>query len=290
MATKSRSASAKKKSHTDSVESMVVSSDFVTLNTKQVNIQSGGMMKDKLIPFFVALVVIGAFVVGNLYGKVTLYEKGLVLGSETGNAAGQAVGNQPSQPQEAPAPQVIVGDQWDELLADAAIVKGDENADVTLVEFTDYQCPFCARFYSQTYDQLMKDYVDTGKVRYIMRDLPLSFHPNAKPAALAARCAGDQGKYFEMHDMLFETQAEWQGLADVTEAFSGYAADLGLNGASFSSCVSNGDHNDAIDADVALAGKVGATGTPSFFINGEKLVGAQPYATFQATIDAALEN
>ena len=134
---------------------------------------------------------------------------------------------------------------------------------------------------------IVSDYVDTGEVKYILRDLPLSFHPNAKPAAMAARCAGDQGQYWEMHDKIFQGQEEWsKGGAD--EVFAGYARELGLNMGEYNSCYEDEVHAAAIDADLALAAKVGASGTPTFFINGVKLVGAQPITAFQAAIDEAL--
>ena len=90
---------------------------------------------------------------------------------------------------------------------------GSANATITLIEFTDYQCPFCSRHFNQTYEQIKKDYIDTGKVKFYLRDFPLGFHPNAQKAAEAARCAGDQGKYWEMHDALFKNQSEWSPLA-----------------------------------------------------------------------------
>ena len=241
-------------------------------------------MKDKVIQLLVVLVVLGAFAVGMLYGKLTIYEQGGTGGgSGTQNAAAPVGDNQP------PPPEVTELDDatWQELLTDGAAVLGDESAEVTIVEFTDYQCPFCARYYTDTYSTIMSDYVDTGKVKYVFRDLPLSFHQNAKPASLAARCAGDQNKYFEMHDRIFEGQEEWSS-GDPVEIFAGYAGEIGLNVSTYNSCYENDNHGAVIDADVALATKVGATGTPTFFINGSKLVGAQPTATFQNLIDTAL--
>jgi protein-disulfide isomerase len=260
-------------------ERVAIHANSVTIN--------GGVMKDKLVPFLVALVVIGAFAVGLLYGKVSVYEDGAVAGTKADNAAavpaaGDAV---------APPPEIttLTDEQWQEIVADPVAVKGEQNAAVTMVEFTDYQCPFCARYFIDTYGQIESNYIDTGKVQYLVRDLPLSFHANAKPAAIAARCAGDQDAYFEMHDKLYETQAEWSNTADPTEQFSGYAADLGLNQSTFGTCYSSGEYDAAVDEELALAAKVGASGTPTFFINGEKLVGAQPYTAFEAAIEAALE-
>ena len=91
-------------------------------------------------------------------------------------------------------------------------VLGDANAKVTVIEFTDFQCPFCGRHFEQTFGQIKENYVDSGKVKYVLRDFPLSFHPHAEEAAEAAECANDQGKFWEMHDELFSNQAEWSAL------------------------------------------------------------------------------
>jgi protein-disulfide isomerase len=236
-------------------------------------------MQDKLLPVMIVALIAAAFFLGNLWGKVQVYEGG--NGSTT-----QTAGT-PTQP--APEPTgPLSEDLWNEILSDQAFAYGEENAPVTMVEFTDYQCPFCKRHFDETADQITQNYIDTGKVRYIIRDLPLSFHPNAKPAALAARCAGDQDKYLEMHDLLFEDQDAWASLTDASDIFKGYAGDLGLSQATFNTCYDNDTYGDVIDQDIALAGKVAATGTPTFFINGVKLVGAQPFAAFQAALDAEL--
>lgn len=236
-------------------------------------------MKEKLFPFLVVGLVITAFAAGLLYGKVSVYEK-------QGTAAGaQDTGNQ-ALPQE-PEQTTLTDAQWQDAQASYAAAMGEEDAPVTIVEYTDYQCPFCARFYTDSYGQIIENYVDTGKVRYLLRDLPLSFHANAKPAALAARCAGDQDKYFDMHDILFEKQAEWSE-GSPADKFAGYAKDIGLNTGTWQSCYDSGKYNDAIDDDVKTATAIGATGTPTFFINGEKIVGALPYASFEAAIEAAL--
>lgn len=240
-------------------------------------------MKDKVIPVLVVLLVAAAFAVGLLYGKVSVYEKGATKAAVQEAAAGDTA----QAPQAIPTEGPLTDDQWNKVVAGAALVKGDKDAKVTVVEFTDYQCPFCERYFTETYTQLEKDYIDTGKIRYIMRDLPLPFHPNAKPAALAARCAGEQDKYWEMHDVLFAKQSEWSE-GEPKEKFSGYAKDLGLNANQFASCFDDGKYNEAIDADAALASEVGASGTPTFMINGEKIVGAQPLNVFKQAIDKAL--
>ncbi|MFC1654061.1 DsbA family protein [Patescibacteria group bacterium] len=239
---------------------------------------AGKSVQDKALPVMVIALIGAAFALGMMWGKVQVYEKG---GSPSGplNAKEQA-----QQPEE---PTVLEGDALENLLVDPAYAFGDENAPVTLVEFTDFECPFCKRYTDETFVQIVENYVDTGKVRYIMRDLPLSFHPNAKPAALAARCAGDQGKYKEMHSLLFENQDKWS-VGDSGEKFASYAVELGLNTTDFSSCVESDKFAEAIDADLELAAKVGASGTPSFFVNGTSLVGAQPYAAFEKLIEESL--
>lgn len=174
------------------------------------------------------------------------------------------------------------------MIDGAVAVKGPKNAKVTIAEFTDYQCPFCEQYYTQTEQQLLKDYVDSGKVQYVIHDYPLSFHPNAKPGALAARCAGEQGKYWDMHAQLFGNQNEWVNMADAKPKFSEYAGKLGLNVTQFNACVTSGKYNNQIDADETFGSSVSVSGTPTFYINGKQLVGAQPYSAFQTELDAAL--
>ncbi len=156
-------------------------------------------------------------------------------------------------------------------------VRGPANALVTLVEFSDYQCPFCSRGHN-TVSEMEKAY--EGKLRVVMKQNPLSFHPNAKPAALAAMAAGEQGKYWEMHDKLFANQ---QNLDAAT--FESHAKAIGLNVEKWKTDMASPKFNAVIDRDQALAGQLGASGTPCFFINGRKLSGAQPAPAFKALID-----
>ena len=164
---------------------------------------------------------------------------------------------------------------------------GSENAPVTIIEFSDYECPFCSRFYTETEIQIRNDYVDTGKVKLVYKDFPLSsLHPSAQKAAEAARCAGDQGKYWEMHDILFEKQQEWASLG--VSKTAEYAATLGLDGGQFSSCLSTGKYTSAVQKDFNEGSSLGVSGTPTFFVNGLEVVGAQPYAIFKQIIDQEL--
>jgi len=194
---------------------------------------------------------------------------------------------QPGQPS---APQII------QVSLDDDPFKGNEDAPVTIIEFSDFQCPFCLRFYEQTLPSIMENYVDTGKVKFVYRDLPLdSIHPNARPAHIAAECADEQGKFWEYHDILFDKQVEWQRLSssDLQSTLTLYATDLELQSASFEACLESDAIADEVNKDSLDAARYGATGTPAFFIGNEKdgfvkLTGAQPYQSFQAIIDAQL--
>lgn len=168
---------------------------------------------------------------------------------------------------------------------------GSAAAAVVLVEFTDLQCPFCRRHHEQTWPQIRREFVDSGKVRYFARDLPLGFHEQAEPAALALRCAGEQGRYWDYRDAVFARQAR---LADAL--YPALAAELGLDRARFDDCLRTRRHAAAVAADAAAAAAAGLTGTPSFVIGrivngrieGEVIAGAQPYANFRARLEAAL--
>jgi len=176
---------------------------------------------------------------------------------------------------------------------DAIHVLGKSTAPLTMVEFTDYQCPFCGRFEATTFPEIKRNYIDTGKLRLIVRDLPLEgLHPYAMKAAQAVHCAADQGKFWAMHDLLFENQNKLDA-----DSLNGYATkNLGLNGATFSKCMADGKHLQEIAGEARYAQSLGITGTPTFIIGktqgdtveGRVVVGALPYANFAAVIDEAL--
>ncbi|MFH1256350.1 MAG: DsbA family protein [Candidatus Diapherotrites archaeon] len=205
-----------------------------------------------------------------LTAKIVLLE-----GKDTGAQAGDAVkpaepsnggNNNPAQP---------TGN-----LADDDAVRGAADAKVTIVEFSDYQCPYCGKA-EPTVEQILKDY--DGKVKLVFRDFPLSFHQYAQKASEASECAGEQGKFWEMHDMLFANQS------NLTDAeLKKYAADLGLDTAKFNSCLDSGAMASEVQKDFEDGQAAGVSGTPSFFINGQILVGAQPISEFKKIIDAEL--
>ncbi|WP_338865039.1 thioredoxin domain-containing protein [Myxococcus stipitatus] len=159
--------------------------------------------------------------------------------------------------------------------------KGADNAPITIVEFSDFQCPFCSRA-NASVDQVMKEY--EGKVKLVFRQFPLDFHKEAQKAAEASLCAADQGKFWEMHDKLFASQSALQ-----VEHLKTYAGELGLDKAKFDKCLDSGEKAATVKSDMADGQKVGVTGTPAFFINGIMLSGAQPPEEFKSIIDAELK-
>jgi protein-disulfide isomerase len=168
---------------------------------------------------------------------------------------------------------------------------GDPQAPVVIEEFTDFQCGYCASHALNTVPRIKEAYVDTGLVYYVVRDFALEFHPNARLAAMAARCAGAQGHYWPMHDLLYERQSEWSGLSqnDASAMFQKLAGSLKIDGSAFEMCVTSGEFEDEIDRDLLAGKQAGVQGTPSFLINGELVVGAYPFETFEEKIEAALK-
>jgi protein-disulfide isomerase len=159
---------------------------------------------------------------------------------------------------------------------------GPADAPVTIIEFSDYQCPYCAKWHAEVFTRLMADY--QGKIRFVYRDFPLySIHPQAGPAAEAANCAGEQNAYWEFHTALF---SEKYGLGNDTYLL--YASELGLDADKFSQCLSERRYKAEVEADFAAANKLGVNSTPTFYINGRGLIGAQPYEAFKQIIDEEL--
>ena len=171
-------------------------------------------------------------------------------------------------------------------------VLGEPDAPLTMVEFVDYECPYCRRFFDGAYARLKREYIDPGKLRLVVKDLPLEFHPQARQAAQAAHCAGEQGQYWPMHDKLFGGSA---GLN--RGALLAYGEQLGLDGEAFRTCLESDRHLAQIDADVAESRTAGIPGTPVFVIGssagdlveGAHISGALPFPVFKGHIDRLLE-
>ena len=236
--------------------------------------------------FYSALVVL-AFAAGILVGYVA-------WGRDTARfVVSEPASQQPAAPTTAatPAPRVY------DIETDGFPSVGPADAPVTIVEFSDYQCPFCARWHNEEYQLLLEAY--PGQIRFVYRNYPLSFHPNAFPAAEAALCAGDQEAYWPYHDLLFENQPllnDQAGTVLQQETYNEYASGLGLDVAVFEECMTTHKYEQFIRDDLAYAnslppdtnGEAAVGATPTFFINGIRLVGAYPLESFRPIIDAEL--
>jgi len=164
--------------------------------------------------------------------------------------------------------------------ADGA-VQGPANAPIELIEFSDFQCPYCLRAHP-VIKQVLSTYGD--KIRFVYRNYPLPNHPNARPAAEAAQCAAEQGKFWPYHDRLFADQSK---LAN--DDLKRTAAELGMNAGQFNACFDTHKYQARIEADVRAGNEAGVSGTPAFYVNGRMLTGAQPFEVFKRTIDEELE-
>jgi protein-disulfide isomerase len=213
--------------------------------------------KSKALPPFVHLFIPIAFILGLGCGY-------LLWGQTTIPVAAETTGVQ----------RVTVSTEGDPSI-------GPDDAPVTIVEFSDYQCPFCQSWYQETFGQLMANY--PGQIRFVYRDLPLPGHPESLPAAEAANCAGEQNAYWKFHDALFSGQFNLG-----RDAYEQYATDLGLDLAIFTACLDDHRTQAEVKADAADATRLGLSGTPSFVINGRILIGAVPYEDFKTIIDEEL--
>lgn len=182
-----------------------------------------------------------------------------------------------------------------EVSADNDPFLGPEDAKVTIIEFSDYQCPFCRSFWRGTLNQIKSEYIDSGKsVKFVYRDFPLSsIHPLAQKYAEAAECAGDQNRYWEMHDKIFQEQDKL-GQGTISSYDIGdikrWAGELGLKTQEFNQCLDSGKYAEEVKKDFDEGAAAGVGGTPTFFINGRATVGAQPFENLKTIIDQELQN
>lgn len=166
-------------------------------------------------------------------------------------------------------------------------VLGEADAPITIVEYSDFECPFCQRFFLETYPQLKSEYIDTGIAKIVYKDFPLNFHQMAKPSAIASKCVytlSDSETFYEYHDVIFNNQ---NVLSDSN--LRSWALDVGISGEEYDSCIVDPEIEAMVDADMAEGTRFGISGTPSFVINGNLLVGAQPFAAFEQVIEGELE-
>jgi len=187
----------------------------------------------------------------------------------------------PAQPQEEAPTKAKISDLT------GVNMLGSKNAPLTIVEYTDYQCPFCQRFHVTAFNELKKAYIDTGKVRFYSKDMPLDFHPNAMRAAMAARCAGEQNKFWELRDVMGANPNSLD-----LDHIIGFAGDLKMNTQALRACVDSNKYKDPVQTDVLEAMKIGANGTPTFIVgksvgngvDGDLVVGAMPFQMFDSKL------
>ena len=204
-----------------------------------------------------------------------------MLSQGKGSPTGNVVANNPSPVQQPSSARI-------EVKTDGAPMLGSKSAPVTIVEFSDFQCPFCEKAYSDAVKNIKQQYIDSGKANLVYMDYPLPFHPEALPAARAARCfefvkGGSDAEFFKYHDKLFENQDSLS-----TANYKKWALDLGANGAQFDQCFDSDKFTKEVNDQQAYGSQLGVGGTPTFFVNGKELVGAQPFAAFKQVIDAEL--
>lgn len=255
------------------------SSDAITFSIPKPSLDKS------YVPLLVILLIIAAFLLGMLTTKVQYLEKtgGVVKG------AADTVNNPPAKPA-APTNKAAAPNEKVNVEVGRKPILGNKNAKVTVIEFADFQCPFCERLWKETLSQLKKDYIDTGKIKFAFRHYPLPFHQNAQKAAEASECANEQNKFWEYHDLLFENLKNWspQNATDVITSFIAYATQLNLNTSQFTSCLNSDKYKQQVADDLTAGQKVGVQGTPATFINGQLVSGAQPYTSFKTIIDQEL--
>jgi protein-disulfide isomerase len=232
----------------------------------------------KLSHFYSVLVVL-AFAVGILVGYVA-WGRDVPIAAAPAPAA--AAAQQPSGPVvEAPVTPESQFVRYD-IPTDGFPSFGPDDAKIVIVEFSDFQCPYCRRFHEQTYQSLLSAY--PGQIRFVYRNLPLppTMHPEAMSAAVASLCANDQDAFWDYHEKLFSSETLG------AETYIQYATELGLNVEEFTACLSSGKHDEFIQQDMAFSSELGVQSTPTFFVNGLAVVGAQPLTSFTQIIDKEL--
>lgn len=220
-----------------------------------------------------ALLIVASFLIGVLVTKVSYLEKG----AGTTTISDQTLGA--SEPQ-APTGPVDVSEGHLPIL-------GEKDAKVSVIEFADFQCPFCERYYKDVEKNIIKEYVDSGKVKFAFRHYAF-LGQESTDAALASECANEQEKFWEYHNYLYEHQAGENQGAFAKDKLKEFAIAIGLNSAQFNECLDSAKYKDNIDKDISEGGTAGVNGTPATFVNGILISGAVPYAEIKAQIEKAL--
>lgn len=237
-----------------------------------------------LTQIMIALLVVASFLLGSLWTKVQYLEKN----GSIPQTAGAQTAQQAAAPQAAaPQPQPTLGKQ--NVAVGNYPPKGNPNAKVTIVAFEDFRCPFCEKLFTDTEPQLQKDYIDTGKVKFYYRNYQF-LGPASVIAGNAGECANEQNKFWDFHDYLYKNQpSESDTSIYTTDKLTDIAGTLGMDTTQFKSCLDSKKYDKNVSQDLADGQKAGVSGTPTLFINGQPIVGAQPYSAFQTIIDQELK-
>jgi protein-disulfide isomerase len=241
------------------------------------NNSSGGSSNDRFLPVSIivaAVMISGAVIYSSMRGTV----------APAAPAGGGDSAAPTAQQQQQPDVSALT------KLGDRDVILGDPNAPVTIIEYSDFQCPFCGRFFNDTEPQLRTDYIQTGKARMVYRELAF-LGPESVESAKAAECAKDQNKFWTYHDELFKAETA-EGVENSgnlkRDLFVKLANDAGLDAAAFADCYDSGKYSDVVQSETSAAQAAGINATPTFVVNGQMLQGAQPYASFKSIIDGIL--
>lgn len=238
---------------------------------------------NKMLSGIIAGALVTAFFGGYVFGINTIEPEKIVI-RDAKDILGSSTQSSNKQQME---PQIF------QVSMDDDPVKGNADAPLTIIEFSDFQCPFCMKFHSETLPLIEQNYIETGKVKFVYRDFPIeSIHPNAVPAALASECADEQGKFWQFHDMLFNNQELWakQDSIKSSQTFMTFAEKLSMNMDIFGTCLSTAKYSDEINKDLQDGRSYGITGTPGFFVGNDdlgfvKIQGAKDFSVFQQILD-----
>lgn len=232
------------------------------------------LFKIKTINILYVLLLVALFLIGYLLAQVQNLKKGTT--AQLGAQPQQQAQQQPQVPQ---GKVDVKNGNYPAL--------GDSSAKVTIVEFADFQCPFCDRLQKDSFPSIKKDYIDTGKVQYYYRNYAF-LGQESTWAAEAASCANEQGKFWEYHDYLFNHQGQENGGTFSKDNLKKFAADLGLDSGKFNNCLDTDKYKSAVEQDTSQGQQAGVNGTPALFVNGNIIVGAVPYTQIKAAIDKEL--
>ncbi len=235
-----------------------------------------GLWRDRTIQEGLFALSIAIVVAGVILSFAIIHAANTIAGNKI-------VGEKPiQQTQEQNPPSETEGKQDTlKISADNDPVLGSENAPVTIIEFSEFRCPFAGRFARDTFPKIREDYIETGKVKFVYRDFLV--HSTSQKAQEASECAHEQGKFWEYHDLLYQNQRALE-----VDDLKSYAEQLGLDMTKFEECLDSGKYADEVEKDTKDGRAYGVRGTPTFFINGKKFVGAQPYEKFREEIESAL--